>query len=587
MNSFYSTLYAKFVGLQIEQSHSAKLVYPVSNPLPFLKIGKEISGCVVGIPSVRIEKSTISFGQYIFKNNEFGQSSAVKLALASTCLLSAKLIFYWLYRKNVKEWIATKTETLKASYVMNILLDTMARQRISDIEGENFCNDVMIASDTLSAVLLHNNPKDFSELVQYTLTSYLLNVPAYAPKPILRVVQSFLSKLNSFTFDTSELINFINHQLSSDDDSHDNDNNNNVTGKFDTNELRWNRIDEIANALYDAICKVPGKWCTTYLPYSNALNSDGTITSLFGSKIIAEQEFSEIRLRISKLDSSMGDDITLPIFFELSREEKRNKKMLARLSQATHNLNFDTIGFPICDYSTYHELYVELAPEIRRIVERVRLVKNVLDENMLQESGSIDLQVAIQAVASETPRNDIFTRDENLLKNESWTILVDSSLSLMAASKQVKAISICLAESAREILGSSPWGMFAFSDKLYCIKDFTEPYNNQIRARIGGLTLGGLSYIPDAIRTCRNLISEYAEDNNYLILVSDGNPSGYVGIEEEFAASIRELGKSGIDLAAIGVAGSGIKKIIHNAKVIEEPIDIVRQFMEIYYRISS
>jgi hypothetical protein len=76
-------------------------------------------------------------------------------------------------------------------------------------------------------------------------------------------------------------------------------------------------------------------------------------------------------------------------------------------------------------------------------------------------------------------------------------------------------------------------------------------------------------------------------DRNYLILVSDGNPSGYAGIEEEFAASVKELGKSGIDLAAIGVAGSSIKKTIRKARIINEPSEIVKEFMEIYHGLSS
>jgi nitric oxide reductase NorD protein len=239
------------------------------------------------------------------------------------------------------------------------------------------------------------------------------------------------------------------------------------------------------------------------------------------------------------------------------------------------------------DYVSYYNLLTELAPQVRRMIERVKLVKNVLDENTFEESGSIDLQVAIQAIASETPRHDIFVRGEKVLKNESWTILVDSSLSLSGSSKQVKAVSICLAETAREIMASNPWGMFAFSDDLYCIKDFNEPYDNGIKARIGGMAQGGLSHIPDAIRACRRLIAEYARERNYLILVSDGIPSGYPRIEAEFAASVKELAKYGIDLAAIGVAGGGIKKAIHRAKIISRPADIVKEFMEIYSSLSS
>ena len=45
-----------------------------------------------------------------------------------------------------------------------------------------------------------------------------------------------------------------------------------------------------------------------------------------------------------------------------------------------------------------------IVEQIRRLVEQVRMVKNVLDENTFEESGSIDLQVAIQARAGDHMR---------------------------------------------------------------------------------------------------------------------------------------------------------------------------------------
>lgn len=576
MNSFYSTLYGKFADLQIDQTFSSKLVYPINGPLPFLKTGKEISDCIVGIPAIRLTNSRISYGHFAFKDDEFGHSAAVKLATASTSLLSAKSVFYWLYQNYRKEWIASKTDAMKAGYVINTIFDALARQQVRQIEGQDFYNEVIRTADMLSAALLVRSPKDFSELIQATLASYLLGVPVSVSAPILKTAQKFLSRLNAFVYDGLKIINILKDCISPDG---------NTVPKIGKQELEWDGLAALADSLYATIASVGGKWHITYLPYSHA--STNGPTPLFQGRLITEQEFSKIRRRTSKGDHAGDDAMWQEICFELFREEKRREKTLSKLSRATRNLNFAGTGFPTCDYISYYKVYAELVPQIRRIIERVRMVKNVLDENMMEESGSIDLQIAIQAVASESPRNDIFTKDENLLKSESWTILIDSSLSLGGSSKQVKALSICLAEAAREVMGASPWGIFAFSDELYCIKDFTEPYDSQAKARIGGLTQSGLSYIPDAIRACRSLVSEYAMDRNYLILVSDGNPSGYAGIEEEFAVAVKELGKSGIDLAAIGVAGSSIKKTIRKARIINEPAEIVKEFMEIYHGLSS
>jgi hypothetical protein len=575
MNSFYSTLYGKFADLQIDQTFSSRLIYPTNTTLPFLKTGKGISDCIVGIPSIRLTNDTISYGHFAFEDDEFGHSAAVKLAMASTCLLSSKSILYWLYQDYRKEWVASKSDAAKAGYVINTIFDVLARQQIRQIEGQDFYNDVVMIADLLSAALLVHNPKDFSELIQTTLASYLLGVPVSVSAPILKTTQNYLSKLNALAFDGLKITNALKDDISD----------GNSVAKIAEQELGWKGLVALADSLYATIASVSGKWHITYIPYSHA-STNGS-TALFQGRLITEQEFSKIRRQISKGDQDGDDSMWQEICFELFREEKRREKTLSKLSRATRNLNFASTGFPTCDYISYYKLYTELAPQIRRIIERVRMVKNVLDENMMEESGNIDLQIAIQAVASESPRNDIFTKDENLLKSESWTVLIDSSLSLGGSSEQVKAVSICLAEAAREVMGPSPWGMFAFSDELYCIKDFTEPYDSQAKSRIGGLIQNGLSYIPDALRACRNLVLEHAKDRNYLILVSDGLPSGYPGIEGEFDVAIKELGRSGIDLAAIGVAGSSINKRIRKAKIISEPSDIVKEFMEIYHGLSS
>lgn len=574
MNSFYSTLYGKFADLQLDQSFSVKFVYPASGYVPTLKTEKEISDCIVKIPPIRVANNIISYGPFAF-GSEFGQAAAVKLAVASTCLLSGKSIFRWLYRDYMQEWFATKADALRANYVVNIMLDTLTRQRIRQVEGEDFYVDIMQTADLLASALLPRSPKNMDVLAETALASLFLNVPVHVPTTILKAAQGFISKLNTLKFDPSRLVDILRDRISNDN-----------AVKVGRSESGWDQLVKLADALYAATEKMPGKWHSVYIPYSHPLVA-GNQDSIFQSRTVTEKEFNMIRRLATKDDYANNDAIWQEIFFELLREKKRNEKTLTQLSKAARNLNFGSMRFPTSDYISYHRLYNELAPQIRRIIERVRLVKNVLDENMLEESGNIDLQVAIQAIASETARNDIFTKDENLLKSELWTILVDSSLSLSGSSKQVKALSICLAEAAREVMGSNPWGMFAFSDEFYCIKDFNEPYDTAVRARIGGLTQNGLSHIPDAIRACRNLIAEHAKDRNYLILVSDGTPSGYSGIEAEFAASIKELGKYGIDLAAIGVAGSSIKRMIRKARIIEEPADIVKEFMEIYYGLSA
>ncbi|MEW6605410.1 MAG: hypothetical protein AB1351_12090 [Thermoproteota archaeon] len=567
MNSFYATLYAKFADLQVDQSFSAKFVYPAANPLPMLKIGKEISDCTVRIPPVKAN-GRISYGPFVFEDGEFGQASAVRLAMASTCLLSGKSVFSWLYRECIKEWLASKGDPVRAGYVVNMILDSVARQRIRQVGGEDFYADIVQAADRLASALLPKSHKDLGSLAEATIASYMLRSPIHAPSVIAKAAQNFVTQLDALAFDPSRLVDMLRDRMSD------------GMVQVGREESGWDRIVRAADRLYSVIEGVPGKWHSAYLPHSNPVVA-GSLNSVFISRTITEKE-----LPASK-NHDNGDAMWQEIFFEMTREEHRNEKARSRMTKAVQGLNLGRVGFPSSDYVSYYRLFNELAPQIRQMIERVRQVKNMLDENMMEESGNIDLQIAIQAIASETTRNDIFTKDENLLKNESWTILVDSSLSLSWSSREVKAVSICLAETAREIMGSNPWGMFAFSDDLYCIKDYVEPYGTPVKARIGGMTQGGLSHIPDAMRACRKMIAEHACDRNYLILVSDGIPSGYPGIEAEFAISVKELARYGVDLAAISVASSGIKKTIRKARIVEKPADLVKEFMEIYYGLSS
>jgi hypothetical protein len=565
MNSFYSTLYGKFSDMQVDQSFSARLVYPGAGPLPSLKTGKEISDCKVRVPTIKAADGVISYGPFMFEDTEFGQAASVKLAVATTCLLSAKSVFGWLYHDYLQEWLVQKADPLRAGYAANIVLDALARRRIREVQGDDFDSDVMQAADRLSAALLPRSAKDLGELGQAAIASHLLGKPIRAPAPVSKIAQDFASKLDSISVDPSRLVDMLRDRLLGDGPA-----------VISSAEAGWDRLARTIDALYAVVDKVPGRWHGVYLPYSHPLAA-GRLDSVFAGRMITEKESGP----------NGGDMMWQEVFFELQREENRNGKALERLARAARNQNFGSLGFPASDYASYHKLHSELAPQIRRIVEQARMVKNVMDENTFEESGSIDLQVAIQAVASETPRNDIFVKDEKMLKNESWTILIDSSLSLGGSSREVKAVSICLAETAREIMGANPWGMFAFSDDLYCIKDFSEPYGHPAKARIGGMVQGGLSHIPDAIRACRSMIAEHAMERNYLILVSDGLPSGYPGIESEFAASVKELGRYGVDLAAIGIVGSGIKKTIRRARIVEKPADMVKEFMEIYYALSA
>ena len=547
--ALYSTLYEKFAALQKNPLEGARLIYP--SGAPSMLLADDIADCIVGIPAVREENGSLLYGPFVLPDDDFGRYASSRLIIASTSLLGAKTSITWRHRESLRKWVSRKQDPLRASYVAMVIFDELARQRIRNIMGEKFYQDIIMPADMLSISLLPTNLASLPVFSQAMLARAVLGAPS------IHVSSAFREKIQDF-----------------------------VTALKKAKQSKdWEFVGDM---LYGIVEKFPGRWHSLYLPYSEILPAAGREhIEIFRTGEIDQMVFRK-SMRVQRNPVNLQDDaIGEEIYFQISRERQRNAKILSRLESSSKSLNIEAFGFPSSDYAGYHRLYGELAPQIRRMIEHARIVRNVLDESTFEESGNVDLQIAIQAVASETVRTDMFVRDENLLKNESWAILVDSSLSLGGIAKHLRSIALCVAETAKDIIGQNPWGMFAFSDDFLCIKDFSEPYDSLTKSRIGGLVPDGLSHIPDALRLARNLLLEHAKDRNYVILVSDGLPSGYSGIEKEMAGAVKEMYSRGVTLAAIGVGSTKIKNSIANARIINEPAEMARAFSEVYFALSS
>lgn len=578
MNSFYSVIYNKFAELQISQYDSARFAYPVTELAPILKTGRRISDCFVGIPTIRIARNSIAYGPFLFEDSEFGQIASIKLIFASTALLSAKSIFRWLYRDYIKKWLANKPDPLRARYAMSIILDALARHRVLKKQGAVFYQDVIRIADALSVLLLPNSGVEYPVMAQAALASHILGIPTHLPLPVMKIIGNFLSDHSRLKSIAPAIADRVEETVGEEFSK----------VKISRKRSGWTELVSLANSLYRNASKIPGRWHNMYLPYSHVLYSReqpaGEIC-IFNTGLITPQDFTRLKANVRGL-ATRHDAVWQENFYLLVKENRLKERIMSKLLEATRDLNFGGVMFPICDYVSFYRMCTDVGSDITNISDRVRLVKNAFDSNPFEQVGNINLQIAIQAIASQSQRNDIFDKDEELLKEESWTILVDCSKSLTASSTDLKAVSVCLAETANRILGSNPWGMFAFSDELYCVKEFSEQYDNQIKARIGGLTVGGLSYIPDALRACGNLVRRHAKDRNFLIVVSDGVPSGYPNVDDEFETAVKELRRQGIGLIGIGIGGKSIKKTIRNARVIDKPSDIAKEFMNVYMSLS-
>ena len=271
-------------------------------------------------------------------------------------------------------------------------------------------------------------------------------------------------------------------------------------------------------------------------------------------------------------------------------QERENSKLkiLKGYVEIGKDSRFEDFEFPTEDYVEFQRRREVLGSPISRILYRLRLLKNVGGEDFRQESGFVDLQEAIQVIASKSQRTDIFAREELQTREDAWSILIDASHSLNMFKGEVRGIALCLAEVAKMlILDQNSWGMYAFNNKFYVIKDFSEKFDSRVRARIGGLSHGGLTYLPDAILLAAQALTKRIEEARVLVVVSDFFPAGYEGAEEKLRENIKKVERMGLGVIGIGVNSRAVKEYLRSNCVVESPFDLMKKFTKTFMEYSS
>jgi nitric oxide reductase activation protein len=208
---------------------------------------------------------------------------------------------------------------------------------------------------------------------------------------------------------------------------------------------------------------------------------------------------------------------------------------------------------------------------------------DALDEDPRKMYGILDLQDIIQVTASRSPRLDVFMREENLSKSYAWSILIDASRSMRTISDDVRNLSICLANTANELLiDQASWGIYAFNDRFLILKDLTERYSPKIKARIGGLKFEGRTYMPDAIQLAGELLKKRAENLRLVTILSDGWPYGYSNITAALAETLKFLEKAGIVVIGVGVKTNKMENFFRVNCNVKNMRELTKKFSNLY-----
>ena len=268
-------------------------------------------------------------------------------------------------------------------------------------------------------------------------------------------------------------------------------------------------------------------------------------------------------------------------------EKDQIENILHKIRKDVIGLNFDEIILPNQDIYEYFRLKEKNKKVIKKIREQIRTVYNNSEDPQTNMYGEIDMELAIQAILSNTAQYaEVFNKTEEQRIEETWAILIDNSASLKLRFEQVKDFMLCLAEASEELTGpAGSWGIYSYDQKFSILKDHKEKYNQDAKARIGGLQSGGLSYTPDAILLCgRMLVRNPAEIKN-LFIFTDDFPTGLWNLDLKLYTAIKAVERMGVEVIGIGLSPN-ISQYFKDSCWGTNIRDLVDKFVRIY-RIKS
>lgn len=269
-------------------------------------------------------------------------------------------------------------------------------------------------------------------------------------------------------------------------------------------------------------------------------------------------------------------------------EELLKSKILGKYEKKLKDLNFGAIVIPQGNFHNFLEIKERISPLLRRIHQQIKMVGNIFDETKIDEMGYLNMQMAIQSIASESQSIDVFEHDETRRIEEVWAILIDNSASMRFRFDQIKEFTICIVEAANDLSGkSNTWALFSFDNNFQILKDFEEKYDHEIQARIGSLENNGLSLLPDAVELTRRILVADPREKKYIFLVTDGHPSGYEKVNQHLDKIAKKLDASGISLIVIGVSKSASKRFRNSVHESSNIAQLVAKFITAYKTISS
>jgi len=265
----------------------------------------------------------------------------------------------------------------------------------------------------------------------------------------------------------------------------------------------------------------------------------------------------------------------------------RRAKILKKYGGITEDLEFDKIDFAPENIGEYLRLKNATHLFLKKMTSAVKNTPNVIDEGMPDDMGLLEMQAAIQAVASQNNYMQIFEQDDVRRIEEEWAIVVDTSSSMRLKFDEMKKFAVCLGEAANEVNSiNGKWGFFTFSNNFTIVKDHYEKFDQSSKSRIGGIEIKGLSFIGDAVKLCTRILDRENIERRYIFLITDGQSVGTLDADKKMQEAILEARKKGVSVIAIGVE-EGNSKIYSMSMPYDGLKKTIAKFLNAYSLIAE
>ena len=183
--------------------------------------------------------------------------------------------------------------------------------------------------------------------------------------------------------------------------------------------------------------------------------------------------------------------------------------------------------------STLHK-YSGLVKHLRKTFEAMRDEDRLLKRQVYGDGVDIDALVEALADAHDGSEmsDRLFTRMHRVERNIAVVFMVDMSGSTKGWINEAERESLVLLAETLETLGDR-YAIYGFSGmarkrcEIYRIKEFDEPYNEEIKARISGIEPKDYTRMGFAIRHLSHILNEVEARTRILITLSDGKPDDY------------------------------------------------------------